>query len=113
MGSLMMALDAAGVHAFTQYLKDMFYGGKEKGREMGVEASRLWVLNKLNEIARSRRVRKDEQWFLALLRFFFYHAFYVSSAKQDASQGCTDPALAALLREEGVLWTPSSKPASL
>jgi hypothetical protein len=100
MTDLMKALDVKGVHTFTEYLKDVFYGDKQKAdkRKVGVESSRLWALNKLNEMARARGVHKDEKWFLSLLRFFFYHAFYVPQ-NLDNIEG----PVASLLKEEGVL----------
>lgn len=104
----MKALDVKEVHTFTEYLKDMFYGDKQKAEKRkekeagGAESSRLWALNKLNEMARARGVHKDEKWFLSLLRFCFYHAFY---APQSVDK--IDGPVAGLLKEEGLLRVPS------
>lgn len=121
----MKALDVEGVHAFTKYLKDVFYGkhrhandenrygasagdgepssGRPK-KEMakGAESSRLWALNKLHEMARWRNVHKNEKWFLSLLHFFFFHAFYALQAKNSTHKDI-DPSISSILLEEGVL----------
>ncbi|KAJ9108957.1 hypothetical protein QFC21_000280 [Naganishia friedmannii] len=77
--SIMANLDAAGVSAFSTYLRNIAIG-KEQGPELDAAkttASRAWVFDQLLALIKNPQVPKEDSWIASVLEFLLVNGLFI------------------------------------